>query len=282
MAQDLLLMFVFWDITAIASYYLIGYDRADADSRYSALMALLVTGVTSVFFLIAALLLSVEYETFALADLIARATPGPTLTIAGILIALAALAKSAQAPFQFWLPRVMAAPTPVSAYLHSAAMIAAGVFLFSRTYPLLQQSEFLLNALLAIGFLSMLTGGILALASDILKRVLAYSTIAQYGYVVFLLGLGSEVGAIGAAFYVLAHALGKCCLFLTAGAVTEATGEKHLSELGGLYRSLPWLAVGSGAAAAGLAALPATIGFFKDELLFDAAFEQAGPLPRWP
>jgi multicomponent Na+:H+ antiporter subunit A len=276
-AQDLVLMFVFWDITAIASYYLIGYDRAAAESRYSALMALLVTGVTSVLFLIGALLLYVEYGTFALPELIELVRPGPGLTVAGALIAAAALAKSAQVPFHFWLPRAMAAPTPVSAYLHSAAMVAAGVFLIGRFYPLLQQSEILLQALLAIGFLSMLIGGLLALASDVLKRILAYSTIAQYGYVVFMFGLGGEYGPVGVAFYVLAHALSKSALFLTAGAVTEATGAKQLSQLGGLRRNLPWLAVGSGAAAAGLVALPATIGFFKDELLFEAAYERGWP-----
>lgn len=273
MAYDLLLIFVFLDITAIASYYLIGYDTQDSESRFSALMALLVTGVTSVFFLLAALLLYVEYGTFALGELSAQVVPGPLLTTAGVLIALAALAKSAQVPFHFWLPRAMAAPTPVSAYLHSAAMVAAGVFLLERTYPLLRQSDVLLNTLLVIGLLSMLIGGVLALTSAVLKRVLAYSTIAQYGYMVFMLGLDGAVGAVGADFYVLAHALCKSCLFLTAGAVTEATGKTRLAHLGGLWRSLPFLAAGSGAAAAGLAALPVTIGFFKDELLYDAALE---------
>jgi multicomponent Na+:H+ antiporter subunit A len=165
----------------------------------------------------------------------------------------------------------MAAPTPVSAYLHSAAMVAAGVFLLSRLHPLLASSPALLDGLLAVGVVSMAVGGLLALSEDHLKRLLAYSTIAQYGYVVTMLGVGGTAGAAAACFYVLAHALAKSALFMTSGAVTEATGGKTLSEVGGLARSMPALAAGSGLAAAGLAALPLTIGFFKDELFFKAA-----------
>jgi multicomponent Na+:H+ antiporter subunit A len=192
-------------------------------------------------------------------------------------MALAALAKSAQVPFHFWLPRAMAAPTPVSAYLHSAAMVAAGVFLLQRLYPLLQRSEPLLDALLAIGLLSMTVGGVLALTRDALKQILAYSTVAQYGYVVTLLGLGGPVGVAGACYYVAAHALSKSALFLTAGTVIEATGQDRLSHLGGLGRPLWPLAAASGVAAAGLAGLPLTVGFFKDELFFTAALERGWP-----
>ena len=276
MAQDLLLLFVFWDLTAIASYYLIGYDRQEAEARKSALMALLVTGVSAIFLLLGILLLHGLYGTFALPELIALARPGQAHTLAVALIALGGLAKSAQVPFHFWLPRAMAAPTPVSAYLHSAAMVAAGVFLLGRTYPLIRLSDRLLDALLVVGLLSMTIGAVLALTRDKLKQVLAYSTIAQYGYVVVMLGLGTSAGVAGATFYVIAHALAKSCLFLTAGAVIEATGEDRLAHLGGLWRRLPVLAAASGVAAAGLGALPLTIGFFKDELFFAAALER-GP-----
>jgi multicomponent Na+:H+ antiporter subunit A len=277
MAQDLILLFVFWDLTAIASYYLIGYDRQKSAARAAALMALLVTGVSAVLLLIGLLILQSLYGTFALPEVIARAQPGAAHTTALALIAAGALAKSAQVPAHFWLPRAMAAPTPVSSYLHSAAMVAAGVFLLGRVYPLLRLSPGLLDALLVIGLLSMGVGSALALTRDTLKQLLAYSTIAQYGYVVTMLGLGTGAGVAGAAFYVIAHALAKCALFLTAGAVTEATGEDRLSRLGGLWRALPALAAASGAAAAGLAALPLTIGFFKDELFFKAALERGRP-----
>ncbi|CAN5744315.1 proton-conducting transporter membrane subunit [soil metagenome] len=274
MAQDLILIFLFWDLTAIASYYLIGYDAHKEESRTSALMALLVTGITAVLLLIGALMFYAAYETFSVPELTKMTEPGLLLIVAGGLIAVAGLAKSAQVPFQFWLPRAMAAPTPVSAYLHSAAMVAAGVLLIGRVYPLLQKSDFLLGALTVIGAASIIVGGFIALTRDVLKQLLAYSTISQYGYVVFMFGMGGKYGAMGASFYVIAHALAKSALFLTAGAVTEATGENQLSRIGGVARRMPLLAASAGAAAAGLAALPLTIGYFKDELLFGAALHE--------
>jgi len=185
--------------------------------------------------------------------------------------AIAALAKSAQVPLHFWLPRAMAAPTPVSAYLHSAAMVAAGVLVIGRVHPLLARSDVVLDGLLAVGIASIVVGGVLALAQDELKQILAHSTISQYGYVVTLYGIGGASGAGAAALYVLTHAIAKSALFMTAGAVTEATGESRLSHLGGLARRMPVLAAASGVAAATLAALPLTLGFFKDELFFGAA-----------
>src|SRR6185436_14048525 len=215
-----------------------------------------------------AVLLYNAYGTFSLPELFERADSGPTTTAACALIAVAALAKSAQAPLHFWLPRAMAAPTPVSAYLHSAAMVAAGVLVLGRVHPLLANSEVVLDGLLVIGLASIAIGGTLALAQDELKQILAHSTISQYGYVVALYGIGGASGAGAAALYVLTHAIAKSALIMTAGAVTEATGESRLSHLGGLARGMPVLAVASGAAAATLAALPLTLGFFKDELFF--------------
>ena len=225
-AQDLFLLFLFWDLTAITSYFLIGYDRQHREARLSALMALLVTGVSAVLLLIGFLVLRAEYGTSSIPALLERAQGGPVVTLAGTLIAVGALAKSAQAPLHFWLPRAMAAPTPVSAYLHSAAMVAAGVFLLSRLHPLLATSPVVLDGLLVVGLVSMAVGGLLALGADHLKRLLAYSTIAQYGYVVTMLAVGGAAGAAAACFYVLAHALAKSALFMTSGAVTEATGAK--------------------------------------------------------
>jgi multicomponent Na+:H+ antiporter subunit A len=150
--------------------------------------------------------------------------------------------------------------------------------LLSRIHPLIALDARLLDSLILIGLASMAVGGLLALGSQGLKRILAYSTISQYGYVVTMLGVGGSAGAAGACFYVLAHALAKSALFMTAGAVTEATGGKALEEVGGLARRMPLLAAGSGAAAAGIAALPLTIGFFKDELFFKAALERGSAL----
>ena len=146
-AQDTRALFVFWDLTAITSYLLIGFDRQHREARLSALMALLVTGVSAVLLLIGILVLRAELGTTSIPELLGRAGQGgPMVTVAGALIAVGALAKSAQAPLHFWLPRAMAAPTPVSAYLHSAAMVAAGVFVLSRPHPLLAASPVLLRA----------------------------------------------------------------------------------------------------------------------------------------
>ncbi|HEY6747862.1 MAG TPA: hydrogen gas-evolving membrane-bound hydrogenase subunit E [Mycobacteriales bacterium] len=276
-AQDLILLFVFFDLTAVCSYFLIGFDRSRREARTAALMALLVTVVSAVALLVAAVLLYAEYGTFSIPRLVATVGAGTTTTVAGALVAVAALAKSAQVPLHFWLPRAMAAPTPVSAYLHSAAMVAAGVLVLGRVHPLLARSEAVLSGLVVVGAASILVGGVLALGQDVLKQVLAYSTISQYGYVVVLYGIGGAAGNGAAAFYVLAHGAAKSALFMTAGAVTMATGEDRLSRLGGLARRTPVLAAAAGVAAASLAALPLTVGFFKDELFFTAALD-AGPL----
>jgi multicomponent Na+:H+ antiporter subunit A len=274
MAQDAILLFLFWDLTAIASFFLIGFDREEDDSRTAAMMALLVTGISAVLVLIGFLLLWSNDGTFSIPELIAQRSDDRVAGIAMALICIGALAKSAQVPLHFWLPKAMAAPTPVSAYLHSAAMVAAGVFMIGRFYPMIAEFDWLLDALVVIGFSSMAVGGVIALTRDNLKQILAYSTISQYGYVVVMFGLGNVDGIAGATFYVLAHALVKSALFLTAGAVTEATGFKNMSRIGGLARPMPVLAIGSGLAAAGLVALPLTIGFFKDELFFAAAWER--------
>jgi multicomponent Na+:H+ antiporter subunit A len=277
-AQDLVLLFVMFDLTAVCSYFLIGFDRQQRASRLAALMALLVTGIGAVAMLVGAVVLYAEHGSFSIPELateLSAAAAGGTLstttTVAVALIVLAALAKSAQVPLHFWLPRAMAAPTPVSAYLHSAAMVAAGVLVIGRTYQLVEVSPVLLDGLLAVGLASIAIGGVISLTRDGFKQVLAYSTISQYGYVVALYGIGGSAAAGAAAFYVVAHALAKSALFLTAGAVTMATGAKALSQVNGLWRELPVLAVASAIAAATLSALPLTLGFFKDELFFKAA-----------
>ncbi len=274
MAQDLILIFVFWDLTAIASYFLIGFDSDEESSRDAAMMALLVTVISAIGVLLGAVILWSQYGTFSLPELIRRAEPSAHLTWAVSLILAGALAKSAQFPLHFWLPRAMTAPTPVSAYLHSAAMVAAGVFLVGRVYPLVALDDRLSTALVIIGGASMVVGGIVALTRDVLKQILAYSTVSQYGYVVLMFGIGGQEGVIGATFYVIAHAIVKSALFMTAGTVTEATGSTSLDGTGGLARRMPWLAGGSLLASAGMMALPLTIGFFKDELFFAAAHRE--------
>lgn len=273
LAQDLILLFVFFDLTAICSYFLIGFDHNRRDARAAAIMSLIVTVASAVAMLIAATLFYSHYGTFSIPELVRLVDSGSTTTTATALLAVAALAKSAQVPLHFWLPRAMAAPTPVSAYLHSAAMVAAGVLVLGRVHPLLAHSDAVLTGLSVVGTLSIVIGGVLALGQDRLKQILAYSTISQYGYMVLLYGIGGPDGNGAAAFYVLVHGVAKSALFMTAGAVTMATDEDRLSRLGGLRRRMPVLAIASGVAAATLAALPLTSGFFKDELFFKAALE---------
>lgn len=274
---DFLLLFLFFDLTAVWSYLLIGFDRESPEARVGALTALLTTGVTSVALLAAALLWRAETGTFELAGLATAIIAPGTREWLAALVVLAALAKSAQVPFHFWLPRAMAAPTPVSAYLHSAAMVAAGVFVLLRLYPSIEGTT--AAAFLPwLGLVSILVGSVLALGADPLKELLAYSTVAQYGYVVLLIGLGGASGVSGAALYLAVHGLAKSALFLTAGAVGQATGRHRLSELGGgLGRRMPWVAGASALAAATLAGLAPTVGYFKDEALFKAALEH-GPV----
>jgi multicomponent Na+:H+ antiporter subunit A len=239
MAQDLIMLFLFWDLTAVASYYLIGFDRMEEESRSSAQMAILVTGISAVFVLIAAVILNHEYDTFSLPDIIAAGELTGQASLAVFLIMIGALAKSAQVPMHFWLPRAMAAPTPVSAYLHSAAMVAAGVFLIGRIYPLVRMDDLLLNVLMVIGYGSMLVGGIIALTRNILKQILAYSTISQYGYVVFMFGLGSDSGIAAATFYGSGLAAsGLIALPFTIGFFKDELFFAAESDRGALYATL--------------------------------------------
>lgn len=268
-AHDLVVLFVALELTALTSFLLIEFDREVPEARRAAMVALVVTVGSSLVFLVGLLLISAEVGSTRIAD--ASAHRLPPLSLACLVIG--ALGKSAQVPLHFWLPRAMVAPTPVSAYLHSAALVAAGVFVLMRVRVLLASSPAVLDALVVVGFVSISVGGVMALVQDELKGILAYSTIAQYGYALVLIGLGGSSGLAGAPFFIVAHGVCKSALFLTAGALKTTTGAEKLSELGGLARSMPLLAVSSGVATAGLAGLPLTIGYFKDEVLLAAASE---------
>jgi multicomponent Na+:H+ antiporter subunit A len=274
-SRDLYSLVICWDLTAITSFLLIGFDSDVDDARAAARMALVVTAGSAVLLVVAAVGLHVWTGTADLDEVFAAGVSGPAAVAVALMVVSAAAAKSAQVPLHFWLPRAMVAPTPVSAYLHSAAMVAAGVFLLARFYPLLSDLDTALTWMRWLGMASIGVGSLLALGEDDVKGVLAYSTIAQYGYVVWLLGLGSAEAATAAAFYVGVHALAKSGLFLTAGAVVRAAdGERRLSALGGLAPALPALAGASAVCAAALTALPLTAGFFKDELFFHAAHQR--------
>lgn len=271
-AQDLLVLFVALELTALASFLLIGFDGT-AEARRASFLALAITVGSSLVFLVGVLLIAAETGSTSIAAAEGRELSPFAL---GCLV-VGALGKSAQFPLHIWLPRAMVAPTPVSAYLHSAALVAAGVFVLMRVRVLLASSPAVLDALVALGFVSIAIGGALALVEDELKAILAYSTIAQYGYALVLIGLGGSSGLAGAPLFLVAHGVCKSALFLTAGTITSATGAERLSQSGGLARHMPVLAVSSAIAALGLAGLPLTVGYFKDEALLAAASER-GPL----
>lgn len=273
LADDLLLVFVALDITAVLSFLLIRFDAERKEARQASLTALFVTAGPSPFFLAGVLLLLQAYGTTSLPELLAanaRASSwAAALMVAGLL------AKSAQVPLHFWLPRAMVAPTPVSAFLHSAAMVAAGVIVLQRLRPLLGEGA-APDVLVVLGLLSIVVGSLSALVREEMKLLLAGSTIAQYGHVMVLIGLAGDGGSAGAPLYILAHGLAKAALFLTAGAVTAGTGRSLLSQLGGLYGERKALALASLVATLTLGGAPLTIGYFKDEAFFAAALER-GP-----
>ncbi len=267
-AQDLLLIFAALEATALASFLLIQFDRQKRQARRAALVALVVTAGSSLLFLTGVLLVARTAGTTVLADLGGRPEALPAFSLAGVFMVAGVLGKSAQVPPHFWLPRAMVAPTPVSAYLHSAALVAAGVFVISRLAPLWRASPWATDLLLVTGIASITLGSVQALVSDELKRILAYSTVAQYGYMVVLVALSKGNRPEEVMLMLVAHGLCKSALFLTAGTVTMVTGATKLSEIGGLRRRMPWLATASSVAAAGLAGLPLSVGYFKDEVFF--------------
>lgn len=276
LAQDLLLIFLALELTALMSFLLIRFDE-DEESLAAARTALTVTAGTSLLFLLGLLMIAQRTGTTSLAALRQPGAAEAIPDIALVCMVAGVLAKSAQMPLHFWLPRAMTAPTPVSAYLHSAAMVSAGLFVLLRIRFLLEGTSWLLDGMLWLGFASLTLAGLFALGSDRFKRVLAYSTIAQYGYGLVMLAAGGRHGLLGASFFIMAHGLAKCALFMTAGAVTQATGEERISNSGGLGRSMPLLALASLVAVLGVAGLPLTIGFFKDELLLKTMLDR-GPV----
>ncbi len=280
-ADNLILLFIFWELTSITSYLLIGYNHAKADSRQAALQALLVTGGGGLALLAGLILLGIAGGSLQLSVLLGQ---GPALqahalyTPALILILLGAFTKSAQFPFHFWLPGAMAAPTPVSAYLHSATMVKAGVYLLARLSPALGGTTLWQTALIGIGAITMLVGAYVALQHRDLKRILAYSTVSALGTLVFLLGIGTSLAVKGALVFLLAHALYKGALFMVAGTIDHETGTRDITRLGGLSRAMPITALAGALAALSMAGLPPFMGFLGKEIVYDTTLGVSFPI----
>jgi len=272
-ADNLLVLFVFWELTSVASYLLIGLNHQDETARKSALRALLVTGGGGVALLAGILLVGAVGGSFSLSELQGRGDlirSSPFYVGIFILVVLGAFTKSAQVPFHFWLPDAMVAPTPVSAYLHSATMVKAGVFLLAKFLPILGGTVLWHDTLTLVGASTMLAGGVLALAQTDLKRLLAYSTMSALGTLVMLLGMGSDLAIKAAMVFLVVHALYKAPLFMIAGVVDKATGTRNTTLLQGLGKPLPILSFAAALAAFSMSGLPPFIGFIGKELLYEA------------
>ncbi|MEF8786036.1 MAG: hydrogen gas-evolving membrane-bound hydrogenase subunit E [Haloarculaceae archaeon] len=286
-AADLVVLFLFWELTSVCSFVLIGYYTDDDESRYSARMAMLVTVGGGLCLLVGALLLSVaagglfDSGAFDIAAMLANEeTMRAALEESGLflpalaLITVAAGAKSAQVPLHFWLPRAMVAPTPVSAFLHSATMVKVGVYVLGRLRPLFHGPEWT-AILVTLGLVTMTVGAVLAVLSTDIKELLAYSTASHLGLMVAGFGLQSHYGAETGAYHLFNHALFKAALFLVAGIVAHEVGTRAIDDLGGLWRDLPVTAAIAGVTALSMAGVPPFGGFYSKELLFAGTWDAA-------
>ena len=272
-SDSFLMLFVFWELTSITSFLLIGFDHAREASRRAALQALVVTGGGGLF-LLAGLLLLWDVTGVTQLSLLAhfgeevRASPFylPLL----FLILGGAFTKSAQFPFHFWLPNAMEAPTPVSAYLHSATMVKAGVYLLMRLNPVMGDTPAWETILPAFGGLTLLVGAVLAIRQSDLKLMLAYTTVASLGLLVMLTGFGSEHAVAAAALYLVAHSLFKGALFMVAGLIDHETGTRDITRLGGLRRAMPVTFLAALLAALSMGGLPPFFGFLAKEEIYVA------------
>ncbi len=278
LADNLITLFVFWELTTISSYMLIGFNHEKAGSRAAALQALLVTGFGGLAMLAGLILLGQIGGSLELSVLVEQADAiraDPLYLPVLVLILLGAFTKSAQFPFHFWLPNAMEAPTPVSAYLHSATMVKAGIYLMARLSPTLGGTPAWQYTVTGIGATTMLLGALMAWYQSDLKRILAYSTISALGILTMLLGLGSELAAEAMVVFLLGHALYKGALFLVVGIIDHETGTRTIEQLGGLRRAMPITAAAALVAALSMASIPPFLGFIGKELFYEATLEAA-------
>lgn len=276
LADNLILLFMFWELTSISSYFLIGYYHDRPESRAAALQSLLVTGGGGLALLAGIVLLGLIGGTYEVSALLAKGDlirSSPLYLPMLLLILAGAFTKSAQFPFHFWLPNAMQAPSPVSAYLHSATMVKAGIYLLARLSPILGGTHEWHYLLSLAGASTMLAGAFLALGQNDLKRILAYTTVGALGILVLLIGVDT-VSSMEAAFvFLVAHALYKGALFLVAGTIDHETGTRDIRMLGGLRNAMPITAVAALLASLSMAGLPPLLGFIGKELLYEAKLQ---------
>ncbi len=276
LSANLISLFVFWELTSLSSFLLIGFKHHDEASRKSARQALLITAGGGLALMAGFIFLEISTGSgYNLIDILAQpevVADSGLQTAAIVLIAIGAISKSAQFPLHFWLPNAMAAPTPVSAYLHSATMVKAGVYLIFRLNPLFQEAMLWHHLLGITGAVTMTWGAVKAFQQDDLKKILAYTTISALGIFFMMTGLGGEAAINAAIVYVMAHALYKCALFLAAGSIDHQTGTRRISELSDLGRKMPATATTVVLSLASMAGVLPLFGFVGKELLYDALY----------
>jgi multicomponent K+:H+ antiporter subunit A len=275
-AGNLLVLFIAWELTSISSFMLIGFKGAKAEgARRGALQALMITGGGGLALIAGLLLMGTAAGSYELADVLqVSLADHPYYTAVLVLVALGAFTKSAQFPFQFWLPGAMSAPSPASAFLHSATMVKAGVYLLARMYPALGNTALWTDLLTVIGLLTLGIGSVLALRQRDLKGLLAYTTIAQLGTLVALIGQPEYAGFKALMVGILAHALYKAPLFLAAGVVDHATGTRIVDQLGGLRHRMPGLAILVVLACLSMAGMIPLLGFVGKETVLETFINQ--------
>ena len=278
-ADDLILMFIFWELTTILSYLLIGYSRHRLSARRSALQALIITTFGGLAMLVGLVMLGQEAGTYRISEILAGAEAlaarGTLVDVAIGLVLVGAITKSALVPFHFWLPGAMAAPTPVSAYLHAAAMVKAGVFLVARFAPGFGETVFWHPVIFVLGMATMLLGGWRALRQFDLKLVLAYGTVSQLGFLTMVVGLGGRDGAVAGLGLLLAHGFFKATLFLVVGIIDHQSGTRDLRVLSGVGATSPVLFAVALVAAGSMAGVPPLLGFVAKESVFEAFVHRA-------
>src|SRR5690606_27587003 len=277
LSDNLLQLWLFWELTSISSFLLISFWWQQTGSRKGARMALAVTGGGGLALLAGLLLIGEVVGSYNLGDVLAS---GDLLRQHAwypcilVLVLLGAFTKSAQFPFHFWLPQAMAAPTPVSAYLHSATMVKAGIFLLARFFPVLSDTTLWVVIVSLVGLTTLLIGAYLALFKHDLKGLLAYSTISHLGLITLLLGLSTPMAAVAAVFHIINHATFKASLFMAAGIIDHETGTRDIRKLYGLAKYMPYTAALAIVAAGAMAGVPLLNGFLSKEMFFAEALAQ--------
>ncbi|HLV47090.1 MAG TPA: hydrogen gas-evolving membrane-bound hydrogenase subunit E [Flavobacterium sp.] len=275
LSDNIITLFIFWELTSISSFFLIGFNNEEEESRNSAMWALSLTGLGGFFLLVSFVLIGTVAGTYSITELLNHSTDLIESQYYYMIIGLmfvGAFTKSAQFPFHFWLPGAMKAPTPVSAYLHSATMVKAGIYILARFSPILSDGWVWNGTLMIVGGMTMSVAAYISLFKRDMKGILAYSTISALGLLVFFIGIGTETALFAAVTFILVHALYKATFFLSTGIVDHAVHTRDIRLISGMGKVMPFVAIAVFIAALSSAGIPLTFGFISKELFYESVF----------